>query len=147
MPAGLRDIMDAMLTQIEDAVTASGDFDIQVYRGVLFAPTPPTVDFFPGGLGRNGETAAFGDISGGYLFTVRARVHTGDQDAGQDLLLRFMDDTDSMCLAGSLVADPTLGGVAASVGITDVSGFVPYPWAGEGELLGFSFTCEVIPAP
>jgi len=147
MPTGLREIMDAMLSQIEDAVTSSGDFDVQVYRGALFAPSPPTVDFFPGGLARNGAGAAFDDISGGYLFTVRARVHTADQDAGQDLLLRFMDDTDSMCVAGALMADPTLNGLASSLAVRDLGGFVPYPYpGGEGELLGFSFTCEVIPA-
>ena len=139
--AGLRDIMDAMVSQIEAAV--EDDYDVQVFRGILWNPTPPTIDVFPGGVARNGADAGFDDLSGGYLFTVRARVLTADVEAGQDLLLRFMDDTDSMCIAGALMADPTLNGLAATLTVRDLSGWQPYPGI-EGEMLGFSFTCEVI---
>jgi len=140
--AGLVDIMDAMVAQIAAAV--SDDYDVQVFAGVLWNPTPPTIDVYPGGLARNGETASFDDISGGYLFTVRARVLTADIEAGQQLLWRFMDDTDDMSIAGALMADPTLNGYADSLSVRDIGGAIPYPTGVDGELLGFSFTCEVL---
>jgi hypothetical protein len=40
------------------------------------------------------QLGAFGDLVGGELITVRARVGTADTDAGQDLLLALMDDED-----------------------------------------------------
>ena len=140
--ASLRDIMDQMVAQIAAAV--SDDYEVQVFRGVMWNPTPPTIDVYPGGLARNDTSASFDEISGGYLFTVRARVLTADVEAGQDLLLRFMDDTDSMCIAGSLMADPTLNGLASTLAVRDLGGWLPFP--GREDMLGFAFTCEVIAA-
>jgi len=141
--AGLINIMDAMAAQVEAAV--EGDYDVQVFAGILWNPTPPTIDIYPGGLSRNGATASFDEISGGYVFTVRARVLVADIDAGQRLLWRFMDDTDSMSIAGALLTDPTLNGYASSLTVRDIGGAIAYPVGPEGELVGFSFTCEVIP--
>ena len=135
--------MGAMASQIAAAVTGDYD-DIQVYAGIIWNPTSPTIDLYPGGLARNGASAAFDEISGGYLFTVRARVITPDVDAAQTLLWRFMDDTDDMSIAGALMADPTLNGYASTLSIRDIGGAIPYPVGPAGEMLGFSFTCEVI---
>jgi len=142
--AGLREIMEAMRDQIDNAMT--GPYEIQVFRGIMWNPTPPCIDFWPGSIFRDRASAAFDDISGGYLFTVRCRVTTADVEAGQDLLLRFMDDQDDLCVAAALTDEPTLNGNAATLDVRDLGGWVPYGDPGnEGSLLGFSFTCLVVP--
>lgn len=143
--AGLIQIMDEMANQIRAAVIAVTDVDIQVEGRMVLNPTPPTIDIFPGDSLRDADSAAFDDVNGGYLFTVRARVNTADSEAGQDLLLAFMDDTNALCLALALLDEPTLNGLAASLDVRDPSGYrlfeVP---SGEGAYLGFQFTALVI---
>ena len=146
--AGMRELMDAMADQISAAVDAltPDNIYVQVEPRMVINPTPPSIDIYPGAVGRDQQTAAFGD-DGGYLFTVRARVSTADNEAGQDLLLRFMDDTDDMCIGLALADEPTLGGYASSLDIRDVTGYLPYDSIGnEGALLGFQFTAVVLPA-
>lgn len=144
--SGMAEIMDAMADQIRGVVDDVTDVAVQVEPRMVLNPTPPTVDIYPGDSARLAESAAFDD-DGGYLFTVRARVSTADQDAGQDLLVAFMDDEDPLCLGLALIADATLAGHAASVDIRDVSGYrlFEHP-SGEGAFLGFQFTAIVIPA-
>lgn len=143
--AGLIEIMDEMANQIRAAVVAVTDVDVQVEGRMVLNPTPPTIDIFPGDSSRDGNSAAFDDVNGGYLFTVRARVNTADSEAGQDLLLAFMDDTDDLCLALALLDDKTLNGLASSLDVRDPSGYrlfeVP---SGEGAYLGFQFTALVL---
>ena len=138
-------IMEEMADQIRAAVVAVTDVDVQVEPRMVLNPTPPTIDIYPGGAARDDATAAFDDVNGGYLFTVRARVNTADQDAGQDLLLGFMDDTNDLCLGLALLDDPTLNGYASSLDIRDVSGYrlFEHP-SGEGGYLGFQFTALVL---
>jgi hypothetical protein len=146
---GLRDILEAMRVQIQAMVdgAAPSNIDVQVEKGIVVNPTPPTIDMYPGSLSRETDSAAFDDIYGGYLITVRARVATGDTDAGQDLLLRFMDDTDELSIAEALDADPTLNGWASSLTLRDPTGYTIFSDpGGEGALLGFSFTAVVLPA-
>jgi hypothetical protein len=145
--AGLRDILEAMRVQIQAMVDAAApsNIDVQVEKGIVVNPTPPTIDMWPGAVSRETESAAFDDIYGGYLITVRARVATGDTDAGQDLLLRFMDDTDELCIAAALDTDPTLNGNASSLTMRDPTGYTLFPDSGgDGALLGFSFTAVVL---
>jgi hypothetical protein len=147
--AGLIDVMDAMAAQITSAlsVLSADNIDVQIVPRLVVNPTPPTVDIYPGSLSRETDSAGMGDVFGGYLLTVRARVATADNEAGQTLLLRFMDDTDALCLAAALTDDPTLNGNASSVSARDPSGYTLFPDpGGEGALLGFSFTAVVLPA-
>lgn len=138
--------MVALADQIRETVETVTDVDVQVEPNMVLSPTPPTVDIYPGDPSRDALSAAFDD-DGGYLLTVRARVNTADQDAGQDLLIAFMDDEDDLCLGLAVVDDPTLGGHASSVDIRDVSGYRLYEHpSGEGAYLGFQFTAIVIPA-
>src|SRR5688572_2096583 len=97
--AGLIEIMDEMAAQIRDVLAPVTDVDVQVEPRMVLSPTVPSIDIYPGDPSRDTDSAAFDDLSGGYLFTVRARVGTTDDNAGQDLLLAFMDDTDALCLA------------------------------------------------
>ena len=144
--SGMAEIMEAMADQIRSVIDDVTDVAVQVEPRMVLNPTPPTVDIYPGDSARDRESAAFGD-DGGYLFTVRARVSTADQDAGQDLLLAFMDDEDPLCLGLALLGDDTLGGHAGKIDIRDVSGYrlFEHP-SGEGAFLGFQFTAIVLPA-
>ena len=146
MPAENAELLDAMANQIRAAVVAVTDVDVQVEPRMVGAPTPPTVDMYPGDVSRGTDAAAFG-LDGEFLFTVRARVATSDSAAQQDLLLAFMDDVNPLSLAVALTDDPTLGGLATSVDCVDPTGFVSYPsWVAGETLLGFQFTCRVIRA-
>lgn len=144
--AGLIDILDACADQIRSVVSTVADVDVQVEPRLILNPSPPSVDIYPGDPGRDEPSAAFDDISGGYLLTVRARVSTADSDAGQDLLLAFMDDQDPLSLGAALEDDPTLNGNAASVHIQAQTGYVLFPDpGGEGALLGCQWTVLVLP--
>lgn len=139
--------MDEMADQIRSVVVTVTDVDVQVEPRMVLNPTPPTVDIYPGDPERDQDSAAFDDISGGYLLTVRARVNTADTEAGQDLLLAFMDDTDELCLAQALLDEPTLNGYASGLDVRDFTGYrlFEHP-SGEGAYLGFQFTTLVLPA-
>lgn len=143
--AGLVDVMDALADQIRAAVEAVTDVDVQVEPKLITNPTPPCIDIYPGDLGRDTESAAFDDLSGGYLLTVRARVSTADNTAGQDLLLAFMDDTDPLSIGMAVKDDTTLNGYANSADVQSQTGYVLFPDpGGEGVLLGCQWTVLVI---
>lgn len=150
--AGLIDVMrelaDQISTAVDSVLTLEGNpLYVQVEPRLVLNPSPPTIDMYPGSLSRETESAGMGDMTGGYLITVRARVSTADNDAGQTLLLRFMDDADSLSIAGAATDDPTLNGYASSVAARDPSGYTMFPDPGnEGALLGFTFTAVVLPA-
>jgi hypothetical protein len=143
--AGLVDIKIAMADQIRTTVAAVTDVDVQVEPMRIFNPTPPTVDIYWGARSRDEGSAAFDDVSGAYLFTVRARVPTSDHDAGRALLDEFADDTSDLCLAQALLDDPTLNGYVTSIDVREFSGETVYV-EGDSELLGFQFTVMAIPA-
>lgn len=139
--------MDELADSIRSVMGGVTDVDVQVEPRYVLNPTPPTVDIYPGDPERDDLSRAFDDPSGGYLFTVRARVNTADPDAGQNLLLAFMDDADDLCLPLAILDDPTLNGYASSIDVRDFTGFRLYEHpSGEGGYLGFQFTTIVLPA-
>lgn len=145
--AGLRDILDAAADQIRSTLAALDATDVQVEPRMVLNPTPLTIDLYPGDPSRDTGTAAFDDINGGYLITVRARIGTVDFDAGYDLLISLMDDDDQLCLAQALLDDPTLNGYAADIDVRDPTGLRAYEHpSGEGGHLGFQLTLLAIPA-
>ena len=145
--AGLIQIADALADQIRNVTEQVDGIDIQVERGFVINPTPPTVDIYFGDVARDALSAAFDDVSGAYIFTVRARAATADVDAGMELLWRFADDTDDLCLAVAILDEPTLNGYASSVDVRDFTGLRGYEHvSGEGFYLGFQFSVWVIPA-
>ena len=113
MPS-LADLMDEMadtlLAVVGPAVTET---EVQVTGRLNPNPTPPSIDIYPGDPFRDVTTAGFQQIGGELLFTVRARVTTVDNVAGQNLLLRLMDDDDAISVAGTLMDDQTLNGLAS----------------------------------
>lgn len=124
----LADLMGAMADTIRDTLSTS-DFPVQVEPKMIFNPTPLSVDIYPGFVARDTETAGMGELAGAYVFTVRARINKDDTDATQEVLFAMLDDEDPLCLAAALMADPTLGGAAADVFVSESSGlfeFDPY---------------------
>lgn len=144
--AGMRDILVEMADQIRATLDGATSIDIQVEPRMVLSPTPLTVDIYPGDTARDSASAAFDD-DGGYLFTVRARINTPDFDAAYDILLALMDDDDSLCLAQTLLDDPTLNGLASDTDVRDHTGLRLYEVLdGDGGYLGFQFTALVLPA-
>jgi len=142
----MAEIMEAMADQIREALLSVTDVAVQVEPRMVLNPSPPTIDIYPGDDARDPSSAGFDDVAGGYFFTVRARVSTADETAGQDLLLAFMDDENELCLALALLDEPTLNGYASSLDVRSLSGYrlFEHP-SGEGAFLGFQFTALVLP--
>jgi hypothetical protein len=140
------DLLDEMAAQIRDAVDDVTDVDVQVEPRMVLSQSPPTIDMWPGDTARDQPSAAFND-DGGYLFTVRARVSTADHTAGQDLLLAFMDEVNPLSIGQALYDDPTLGGLASDLSITNQTGYLLAPDSGgEGVLLACQWTVLVLPS-
>lgn len=116
-------------------------------RGRLNAdPTPPCIDIYPGDPFGSQDEAGFGDSLGAYIFTVRARAGTSDHEAGQEVLLSWMDDTSDVSVAVLLEDDQTLNGLASSVYVTGPSGFRQYIDSnGQAALLGCEWAVKVLP--
>jgi hypothetical protein len=145
--ATLAELMDEMAATLRAVVgPAVADTEVQVTGRLNPNPTPPSIDIYPGDPFRDTPTAAFGDIGGELLFTVRARVTTVDNIAGQNLLLRLMDDQDEISVAGTLMDDQTLNGHASSVFVEGNTGYTRYLDGGaeSGGLLGCEWRVRVL---
>lgn len=140
-------ILDRIASTLDEAFRDSeDDFEIQVTGRMNFNPTQVSVDMYPGDRVRDPETAAFGDVDGGLIFTIRARVSTADFEAGQDILLRMMDDNDPISVGGILFADPTLDGFVLDSTIEGPSGYTRYPDpSNAGAYLGCQWRFTVMP--
>jgi hypothetical protein len=102
---------------------------LQIVAGMNVNPTPPSLDVYPGDPFQTG--AGFGAAQSQVFFTVRARVSTADQAAGQARLLRLLDPTDEASVEAALED-------VAVVVPEGVSGFREYlqDTATNGRLLG-----------
>jgi len=141
-----RQLREAIADQIRN-VFDGGDLDVQVEPRFCLEPTPPTIDVYSAPFARDPDSAGFGDISGAYLFTVRARIGTAAYDETYDWLEETMDDASDISLAAALLDDPTLNGYASDLDVRDVNGLRAFEHpSGDGALLGWSFTAFVLPA-
>ncbi len=147
--AALAAILDEMaatlLAVVGPAVPA--ETEIQVTGRRNFNPTPPSIDIYPGEPFRSSDdgAAAFQEIAGLLNLTVRARVTTVDNIAGQDFLLRLMDEEDPIGVAPTLMDDQTLNGLASSVSVDSNTGYRAYLEGGDepGALLGCEWSVRV----
>lgn len=139
----LAEVVEGLAAALEPV--RAGLPDLQIYPYWLANPTPPTIDIYPGdpfqdGAGFGGGKACF--------FTVRARVSTADQDAGQQGLLQMLDPEAATSVEGALTADQTLGGLVDSVAVVPegTSGYREYlaDTAVNGRLLGVEWRLEVL---
>jgi hypothetical protein len=143
----LPDLLDEMAaTMLAVVGPQAPDVEVQVVGRRNFNPTPPSIDIYPGDPFRDITTAGFSETGGELLLTVRARVTTVDNIAGQELLLRFMDDQDPISVASTLMDDQTLNGLASSVYVEGNTGYVQYIEGGTegGALLGCEWRVRVL---
>lgn len=129
--ATLAEIMDALATQIRGVLDDVTDVAVQVEPRWVVNPTAPCIDIYPADPSNDPDFRAFGELMGGELLTVRARVDMADSDAGQDLLLAFMDDAAPLSVAAAINEDNTLGGIAGSIDVRSRSGYVRFVESGE----------------
>lgn len=147
MTATLAEIMDALADQIRDALDDVTDVAVQVEGRMILSPTPPVIDIYPADPSNDQELRAFGDMVGGELLTVRARVNTADHEAGQELLLALMDDEDPLSIVQAIYDDKTLGGIAATLDCRGRSGYVTFiDTVAEAALLGATWDVVVVKA-
>lgn len=144
--ATLAALMDEIAAQIRDTIADVTDVQVQIEGRMVLAPTLPCIDLYPADPSDDQELAAFGERIGGEVLAVRVRVSPADIDAGQDLLLAFMDDEDDLAIVNA-ITDPTLNGIAASMHFRGRSGFREFPdLSGEGSMLGCLFDLVVVKA-
>jgi hypothetical protein len=105
--------------------------DLQVYGYLNANPTPPSIDVYPGDPFMDG--AGFGSRDVRVYFTVRARVSTADQEAGQQLLLRLLDVGDEASV--QVAIEDADAGVVAPEGTTGFREYID-DTASNGRLLG-----------
>jgi hypothetical protein len=142
----LAKIMNSLADEIRNTITGVTDINVQVEARMILSPSPPTIDIYPTDPSDDQALAAFGEKIGGELLTIRARVSTADTNAGQDLLLAFMDDEDPLSIINA-VTDPTLNGRAATLAFRSRSGYRDFPdLSGEGSWLGCLWNLVVVKA-
>lgn len=143
------EIMDAMATQMENVLCGTANpliEQLQVVSTMMVNPSPPSIDVYP--AEDFAPQIGYGIGNRELRFVVRARVHTADPEAGQELLLSMMDPREDTSVEGALLASPTLGGVVEDLAIVEQSGFglFPYPQDPEGgSLIGATWTVQVTP--
>jgi len=120
--ASVLDVMVGIANVLESQLVNGVDA-IQIEPRMIISPTPPCLDVYPGDP--FGEATTFDD-GREQLFTIRARVATGDTTGGQELLLELMDH-----LPGSVIdalrSDRTLDGTVDDSVVEGPSGFIAYP--------------------
>lgn len=122
----LSDVLEGLAQVLRDTVAdelADSSIDIEVEPRMVLEPSAPIcVDVYPGSPSRVSDGAAFGDLSGLYVLTVRARVSANDGDEAQAVLLDMIDDLHALSVAAALESDQALDGYATFVAV-DPDGF------------------------
>ena len=133
--------MDALAEQIDDQLGTAIP-NLQVENRLHPNPSPPAIDIYPSTPFT--EVIAYG-ARHQYWFTVRARVLTADNEAGQDLLLAMMDADEDESVETAIRSAATYGG--AKLG--DIEGPTEFGLfadsGGDGSLLGCTWRVAVIP--
>jgi hypothetical protein len=117
--------------------------DLQVVDHMEVNPTPPSIDIYPA----EPFQAPFKMRGNNDMrFTVRARVHTADHEAGQSVLLGLMNDTGANSLGQAIIQDRSLGGQCGGLVVDEVGGFqLMLDIGGEGSYMGAVWTVRVVP--
>lgn len=135
----LRDVVAALAQVLRDEIATELDEDkIQITiepRLVTSLFTGLCLDIYPGAPSRDSESAAFGDISGHYVLTVRARGNANDADEVQDILFDMIDDDHALSVAAAIESDQDLGGYATEV-VVDADGFSGIEVFDDGSTIG-----------
>lgn len=147
--AGLADIASAVADQIRTALDGVDSLAVQVEPRLVLVPNELTVDIYPPftEAERDPDTDAFGEVAGGYILTVRARINTPDFEAAYDILIGLMDDEDALSIPNCLYDDPTLNGNAMTINLSGGTGLRAYARIGaDGDDIGCQWTLLAVPA-
>ena len=121
----LSDVLEQMATVLRTeigATLAADGIDVEIEPRLVMSPSEALViDLYPGGPSRDSEAAAFGDLSGFYVITVRARANVNDSGEAQDILRDMIDDQHDLSVAAALDSS-LLNGYATQV-VVDPDGF------------------------
>ena len=110
----LEQIAETLRTDIGATLAADG-IDVEIEPRLVMTPSEALVlDVYPGAPARDSEAAAFGDISGFYVVTVRARANVNDAGEAQDILRDMIDDQHDLSVAAALDSS-LLNGYATQV--------------------------------
>ena len=92
--------------------------DAEIEARLVMSPSEAVVlDVYPSAPSRDSEAVAFGDLSGFYVVTVRARVTVTDDANAQDILVDMIDDEHDLSVAAAVESDQTLNGYATQVAV------------------------------
>ncbi len=140
--SSVAEMMTSLATGIQTHLCASTNPvipELQVNGRQNPNPTPPCIDVYPGTEPFT-ESIGFGPDQRAYNFTVRARVETVDNPAGQDLLLAMMDDATNESVEDAIW---TVTGVKSVVGPTPYAAFRDV--GGQSEWLGCTWRVQFLP--
>lgn len=129
---------------------AANGIDIVVEPRFVMQPAEGIcIDMYPGEPSRSSDAAGYGDLSGMYVITVRARVTVNDSSSGIDVLTDMADDQHALSVAAALSADTTLGGWATDVYVDadGFSGLGQFPVGTAAPMLGCTWRVLVGQAP
>ena len=137
--------MDALAEQLSDELCGTANpviENLQVENRLHPNPTPPALDIYPSTPFT--EVIGYG-VTRQYWLTVRARVSTADNEAGQDLLLAMMDQGTDESVEDAIRSARTYGGARLGdvEGPTEFGIFIDS--GGEGSLLGCTWRVAFIP--
>ena len=135
--------MSALAQAVETGLIGTADpliENLQVTPFMEFNPTAPCIDVYPADPFTS--TSAYSGVRE-ENYTVRARVGTPDNIAGQQLLLSMMDAASTVSVAKAIRADRTLGGKVGQAVVGDVSGFSQFPISQDSQLLGATWAVTV----
>ena len=138
----LRNILDGLAGVLRDEIgseLAADGIDAEIEPRLVMSPSEAVVlDIYPAAPSRDGEAAAFGDLSGFYVLTVRARVTISDDATAQDILVDMTDDNHALSVATAVESDQTLGGYATQVVVDadSFSGLLEYSTGSAAPMVG-----------
>ena len=133
--------MDGLADVLRSSVGASlaaDDIDIEIEPRLVPTPSAPLcIDIYQSDLARSSAAAGFGDISGQYVLTVRARANPNDGDELQNILVDMLDDFHDLSVGAALESSRLLDGYATDVSVDPdgFSGMLAFPGV-PNELVG-----------
>lgn len=133
MPAALRDL------RIGLAANLSAIPGVQTSAYVRSSPTLPFLYVMPGRIEFDSTMARGIDT---VFLTVVGLVTMGTDQGGQEMLDRFLAPDGEFSVKQAAEADPTLGGVAMDLHVTEASGYRAFAREAAGTIGGSSLGAE-----
>src|SRR6185369_11615038 len=123
----IADVMDALAEQLESELQPQTDIKLNIQPRAFLAAETPRIDMIvTSSTALEAGKMGYGELADVIPITIRVVVSIADQDAGENLLLAFMDDEDPLSIIKAIDSDHTLGGTAEDVSWDQES----FPWLG-----------------